>query len=164
MCAFFTRSKTNVTMRTNNDVSLMECDRNLPTFHRNSLNFYKNRWHSILQTAAIIVNTVSHKPLISVRRQKRLHISLLYPLKLPTSLCPPSLNDTELRDCEGIVEIFQVMWWHSLKYMPYIAFNGKVFINPWIRRETLKKYEIYKLRYLVQVQGLTAEQSCLLRY
>ena len=104
MCALFTRSETHVTMGTNN-ISLMECGRNLPTFHRTSENFYKGRWHSILQAIVIIVTTVSHKPLIFVSRQKRLHISLLYPLKLPISACLPNLNDTELCDCGGTDEI-----------------------------------------------------------
>ena len=109
VCALFTRRETHVTVGTNNDISLMECGRNLPTFHRISVNFYKNRWHSILQAIVIIVTTVSHKPLIFVRRQKRLHTSLLYPLELPTSLCLASLNDTELCDCEGTDEIFHVI-------------------------------------------------------
>lgn len=135
MYALFTRSETHITMGTNNDISLMECGRNLPTFHRTSVNFYKNRWYSILQAIVIIVTTVSHKPLIFVRRQKRLHTSLLYQLQLSTSVCLPSLNDTELCDCEGTDEIFQVIWRHSLKYIHYIAFTGKVFINPGIHRE-----------------------------
>jgi hypothetical protein len=144
MCSLFTISETNITMGTNNDISLMECGWKLPTFHRTSVNLYKNRWHSILQAIVIIVTTyirwsvvttVSQKPLIFVRGQKR----LLYPLKLPTPLCLPSLNDTELCDCEGTDEIFQVIWRHSLKHFRYIAFNGKVFINPGIRRERLKK-------------------------
>ena len=143
MCALFTISETNVTMRTNNDISLTESGRNLPTFHRTSVNFYKNRRHSILQEIVIIVTTFSHKPLIFVRGQKRLHISLLYPLKLPTSLCLPSLNDTELCDCVGTDEIFQVIWTHSLSYIRYIAFDEKVFINPGIHRERLKKNTKY---------------------
>lgn len=142
MCALFTISETNVTMGTNNDISLTECGRNLPTFHRTSVNFYKNRWHSILQAIVIIVTTVSHKPLIFVHGQKRLHISFLYPLKLPTSLCLPSLNDTELCDCEGTDEILWVIWTHPLTYIRYIAFNEKVFVNPGIRRERQKKWNV----------------------